>query len=190
MTNYNGATSLGQNTYTTIGRSNKYENNTKRLDENFAIDIYDFINGNINLLPRKERLNKLINSCIERQTIYVSQALGVTVILEEKQDETYDIVIEIETAIRNTKTRYDKLTCDNHDVYLNSDTPKRHSLTELKNIPTGDKRLIDFPVFDKGRFMFLQKYLNEYFKEFGPIEFNKNKNKVIQLSLNQKKVIK
>ena len=190
MTNYNGAVSLGQNTFTTIGRSNKYENNTRRLDENFAIDIYDFINGNINLLPRKERLNKLINSCIERQTIYVSQALGVTTFLEEKQDETYDIVIEIETAIRNTKTRYDKLTCDDHYIGLNSYTSKRHSSTELKNIPAGDKRLIDFPVFDKGRFKYIQKYLNDYFNEFGPIEFNKNKNKIIQLSLNKKKVIK
>ena len=190
MTNYNGAASLGQNTFTTIGRSNKYENNTRRLDENFAIDIYDFINGNINLLPRKERLNKLINSCIEKQTIYVSQALGVTAFLEEKQDETYDIVIEIETAIRNTKTRYDKLTCDSHYIGLNSYTSKRHSSTELKNIPAGDKRLIDFPVFDKGRFKYIQKYLNDYFNEFGPIEFNKNKNKIIQLSLNQKKVIK
>ena len=99
-----------------IEKSAHYTKNSANLNLSISNSIFNFINGESNLLPKYEIIDRIFN--LSNSNV-ISEGMGVLVSIEKALDGScYVLAIDIEKPINSSKSRVDKITPEIHSSYL------------------------------------------------------------------------
>lgn len=165
MSGYSNVGSANEIRTSSFERSVGYTMNKAVVNDSIACYVYDFINGNSNNLPSFNNLKNVIDNASISNIINntgigdkISEGYGVTVKLQKTEQEDVIIVMEVETQITGSKSRFDVITSDKHTVSVCING----KATNIANLEKDDRRLKGFPMLSTRRIKFLQTYLNEF----------------------------
>ena len=118
-------------------------------DYKLALYFYNFLQGKSDKLPTDEFISKVISMNKGKYGL-ISLACGLTVNVT-LNDYLEQIILENVEPINQGITRIDKIASDLYEAYI------LNSFNKIEEIDVNE-----FPLFDKNRINYLQKYLKQY----------------------------
>ena len=120
-------------------------------DYKLAMYFHNFLSGISDRLPSYNFLDKTLAECDEKSNLQtISTGCGLNVFLYRVNNKPY-IVLENVYCIKKSLNRVDKISSNSYKAYT----------IDFSN-HIEDLDIYEFPMFNHGKVVYLQKYLHEY----------------------------